>query len=99
MMCSILNLLIFSLVLAIVVEAIPMIQSPPFDTNEQFIQKRLSNDALIRLMMRNRGNQVGYADGSKRGMKRADVDRRSIDEEFSNCFLSPVQCMLPNNRK
>uniref|UniRef100_A0A1I7XLC3 CULT domain-containing protein n=1 Tax=Heterorhabditis bacteriophora TaxID=37862 RepID=A0A1I7XLC3_HETBA len=62
------------------------------------ISKRLSNDALIRLIMR---NQHSSPFEIKRGMvKRGDaIDRRSIDDDFSNCFLSPVQCMLPGSRR
>ncbi|PIO76109.1 hypothetical protein TELCIR_01817 [Teladorsagia circumcincta] len=29
---------------------------------------------------------------AKRHDKRAELDRRSVDDDFSNCFLSPVQC-------
>ncbi|CAE17909.1 Neuropeptide-Like Protein [Caenorhabditis elegans] len=77
-------------------DAIPMVSSR--DEDDQIIQKRLSNDALIRLLMRNRGTQTQL--GLKRGLvKKAEVERRSIDEDFSNCFLSPVQCMLPSSRK
>ncbi|KJH49000.1 hypothetical protein DICVIV_04899 [Dictyocaulus viviparus] len=59
------------------------------------IAKRLSNDALIRLIIRNHHNMFT----AKRGEKRAELDRRSVDDDFSNCFLSPVQCMLPRSRR
>ncbi|KHJ96373.1 hypothetical protein OESDEN_03669 [Oesophagostomum dentatum] len=59
------------------------------------LKKRLSNDALIRLLMRNQRNMFT----AKRDEKRADFDRRSVDDDFSNCFLSPVQCMLPRSRR
>ncbi|CAD6185351.1 unnamed protein product [Caenorhabditis auriculariae] len=75
-------------------QGVPFRQS---DLETSYIQKRLSNDALIRLMMRNRPNT---ALNIKRNTdKRSDVERRSFDDDFSNCFLSPVQCMLPNSRK
>ncbi|VDO90099.1 unnamed protein product [Heligmosomoides polygyrus] len=35
----------------------------------------------------------------KRHEKRAEFERRSVDDDFSNCFLSPVQCMLPSARR
>ncbi|ETN85931.1 hypothetical protein RB195_022659 [Necator americanus] len=67
-----------------------------FNENEvPTIKKRLSNDALIRLIMRNQHSMFT----SKRDEKRADFDRRSVDDDFSNCFLSPVQCMLPRSRR
>ncbi|CAB3399947.1 unnamed protein product [Caenorhabditis bovis] len=61
------------------------------------MHKRLSNAALIRLIMRNR--EAELAQNLKRDAKRADLERRSLDDDFSNCFLSPVQCMLPSSRK
>ncbi|WKY16156.1 hypothetical protein Q1695_001107 [Nippostrongylus brasiliensis] len=57
--------------------------------------KRLSNDALIRLMIRHQQNVLA----TKRHEKRAEFERRSVDDDFSNCFLSPVQCMLPRTRR
>ncbi|CAI2356546.1 unnamed protein product [Caenorhabditis sp. 36 PRJEB53466] len=84
------------LAILLLAEAIPMVSRS--DEADQLIQKRLSNDALIRLLMRNRGAQAQL--GLKRGLvKKSDLERRSIDEDFSNCFLSPVQCMLPSSRK
>ncbi|KAK5970617.1 hypothetical protein GCK32_000408 [Trichostrongylus colubriformis] len=58
------------------------------------VSKRLSHDALIRLMIRHQHNMFT----AKRHDKRAELDRRSVDDDFSNCFLSPVQCMLPRMR-
>ncbi|KAE9414425.1 hypothetical protein Angca_000023, partial [Angiostrongylus cantonensis] len=69
---------------------------PLYSENEiPVLTKRLSNDALIRLLIRNQHN----AFTAKRAEKRADLDRRSVDDDFSNCFLSPVQCMLPRSRR
>ncbi|EFO89910.1 hypothetical protein GCK72_023720 [Caenorhabditis remanei] len=90
------QLFIAFLAILLLAEAIPMVS--PRDEDDQIIQKRLSNDALIRLLMRNRGAQTQL--GLKRGLvKKSDLERRSIDDDFSNCFLSPVQCMLPSSRK
>ncbi|EGT59529.1 hypothetical protein CAEBREN_17838 [Caenorhabditis brenneri] len=90
------QLFIALLAILVLTEAIPMVS--PQDDDNQLIQKRLSNDALIRLLMRNRGTQTQL--GLKRGLvKKSDLERRSIDDDFSNCFLSPVQCMLPSSRK
>ncbi|CAP35085.1 Protein CBG17432 [Caenorhabditis briggsae] len=90
------QLFVALLAICLLVNAIPMV--PRNEGDDQLIQKRLSNDALIRLLMRNRGAQTQL--GLKRGLvKKSDLERRSIDDDFSNCFLSPVQCMLPSNRK
>ncbi|VDO24128.1 unnamed protein product [Haemonchus placei] len=36
---------------------------------------------------------------AKRNDKKAEVDRRSVNDDFFNCFLSPVQCMLPRMKR
>ncbi|CAJ0608730.1 unnamed protein product [Cylicocyclus nassatus] len=59
------------------------------------LKKRLSNDALIRLLMRTQHNVFA----TKRDEKRADFDRRSLDDDIATCFLSPAQCMRPRSRR
>uniref|UniRef100_A0A8R1DZ94 Uncharacterized protein n=1 Tax=Caenorhabditis japonica TaxID=281687 RepID=A0A8R1DZ94_CAEJA len=90
------QLLFAVLACMLLADAIPMASRR--EEADQLIQKRLSNDALIRLLMKHRGAQTQLE--LKRSMvKKSDLERRSIDEDFSNCFLSPVQCMLPSSRK
>ncbi|CAI4233138.1 unnamed protein product [Auanema sp. JU1783] len=86
----------FQQMLCIFFCCILMLHAIPLRTDDEFpvMRKRLSNEALLRLIMRNRGSGIEI----KRAEKRSEVDRRSIDDDFSNCFLSPVQCMLPHNK-
>ncbi|GMT33956.1 hypothetical protein PFISCL1PPCAC_25253, partial [Pristionchus fissidentatus] len=86
----VLALLLLSMV--VIVAALPA----PVQERE-WREKRLSQQALIRLMMRN--DRIAHLDGMQMGKRSVgpfEIERQTRDSS-AHCFLSPIQCW--NNRR
>ncbi|CAJ0564726.1 unnamed protein product, partial [Mesorhabditis spiculigera] len=99
-MASIVSSLCLLLVFCLSVEAVflPNLYQPNEDGMAGAAEKRMSRQALIRLMIQRDRQALGAHGPIKRSL---EVDRRSIDaaDDFQNCFLSPVQCMISRKRR
>ncbi|GMT03029.1 hypothetical protein PENTCL1PPCAC_25203, partial [Pristionchus entomophagus] len=69
----------------------------PAPQEREWREKRLSQQALIRLLMRNdRNSQMEGAHMDKRASAGIEIERQTRDAS-AHCFLSPIQCW--NNRR
>ncbi|CAJ0916002.1 unnamed protein product, partial [Mesorhabditis belari] len=98
-MKSLLGLLSLLLIFCLSIDAY-VVSYDPQQSIDEFsgqAEKRMSRQTLIRLMMQ-RDRNAGPGPIKRSGNA---VERRSIDQadDFQNCFLSPVQCMISRNRR
>ncbi|GMR33620.1 hypothetical protein PMAYCL1PPCAC_03815, partial [Pristionchus mayeri] len=72
-----------------------LVAALPAPQEQEWREKRLSQQALIRLLMRN--DRTASMDGLHMGKRGGMEIERQTRDSSAHCFLSPIQCW--NNRR